>query len=67
MKALDCARRSYKPRQLHGSGRPPALGGDHRRGIFEAAIISVNAMKVPDWFNRSTLTIEILLKQMETL
>lgn len=40
LKALDCARRSYKPRQLHGSGRPPALGGDHRRGLFEAAIIT---------------------------
>ena len=34
---------------------------------FEAAIISMNAMKVPDWINRSTLTIEILVKQMETL
>lgn len=40
LKALDCARRSYKPRQLHGSGRPPALGGDHRRGLLEAAIIT---------------------------
>jgi len=27
----------------------------------------MNVMKVPDWFNRSTLTIEILVKQMETL
>jgi hypothetical protein len=25
----------------------------------------MNAMKVPDWFKRSTLTIEILVKQTE--
>jgi hypothetical protein len=50
-----------------GSRRPPALAGDHRRGPFEAAIITMNAIKVADWFNRSTLTIEILVKQMETL
>jgi hypothetical protein len=30
-------------------------------------MITMNAIKVPDWFNRSTLTIEILVKQMETL
>jgi hypothetical protein len=25
--------------------------------LFEAAVVGMNAMKVPDWFNRSTLTI----------
>lgn len=35
--------------------------------LFEAAIIGMNAMKVPDWFNRSTLTIEIRVKQPETI
>lgn len=37
------------------------------RSLFEAAVIGMNAMKVPDWFNRSTLTIEIRVKQPETI
>jgi hypothetical protein len=35
--------------------------------LFEAAVVGMNAMKVPDWFNRSTLTIEIRVKQPETI
>jgi len=35
--------------------------------LFEAAVIGMNAMKVPDWFNRSTLTIEIRVKSPETI
>jgi hypothetical protein len=35
--------------------------------LFEAAVLGMNAMKVSDWFNRSTLTIEIRVKQPETI
>ena len=35
--------------------------------LFEGAIIGMNAMKVPDWFNRSTLTIEIRVKSPEII
>jgi hypothetical protein len=27
--------------------------------LFEAAVVGMTAMKVPAWFNRSTMTIEI--------
>ena len=37
------------------------------RSLFEAAIVGMNAMKVPDWFNRSTLLIEIRVKTPETI
>jgi hypothetical protein len=35
--------------------------------LFEAAIVGMNALKVPDWFNRSTLQIEVRVKQPETV
>ena len=35
--------------------------------LFEAAIVGMNALKVPDWFNRSTLQIEVRVKQPETI
>ena len=35
--------------------------------LFEAAVVGMNAMKVPNSFNRSTLTIEIRVKQPETI
>jgi hypothetical protein len=35
--------------------------------LFEAPVVGMDAMKVPDWFNRSTLTIEIRVKSPETI
>jgi hypothetical protein len=35
--------------------------------LFEGAVVGMNAMRVPGWFKRSTLTIEIRVKQPETI
>lgn len=37
------------------------------RSLFEAAIVGMTTLKVPDWFGRSTLTIEIRVKQPEVI
>jgi len=35
--------------------------------LFEAAVVGINALRVPGWFGRSTLTIEVRGKQPETI
>lgn len=35
--------------------------------LFEAAVVGMNALQVPGWLGRSTLTIEIRVKQPETV